>query len=349
MADAVNDHSHSYCFNVVAIFDTADELICTAVVDEVTHGLDGVLPAGVGATPDVHLALHLGGDHTGDGVQEGIHVLAAENGVAVRCVAGEIGAVEFLVVQQCVEYGDVSLTAHVAHAFRVTWICGGASVRDTGVVNVVAKGGIQVPQDIAPALGVAVWMTSSPPSGVPVEPVGTYHVSVQDEVIDQTLGVELRLHVLVVGRIGHVVAGNEVYQVVPVIARTVLFPGTAPSLEPIHKTAGLVVVVAGVVQVIGLFADVVHAPVFTVEVYNAVRAAAFVHLHVTGFGDHVAEQVTAVRAVGKTVIVVGRSLEDETLVLVAIGVARERVVVDGMVVPHLVAGDVIKPALVVGV
>ena len=144
----------------------------------------------------------------------------------------------------------------------------------------MSKTGVHVPQGVTPALGASVRMTTTPPRGVPVEPVGRDDVAVQDEVIDERQRVQLGDGVVVVRRVGHVLRGAEIDEIVPIVSCSVLFPGASPSLEEVHKVPRLVVVLLGEVDIVHLFPVLVHPPVLAVEVHDAALVRALVELQI---------------------------------------------------------------------
>ena len=277
-----------------------------------------------------------------------MHVGAGKGGVAQVGPAVDVSVPEGLVAKQRVEHRNVALPTEVAHAFRVARIGRGAGVWHPRVVHVVAKTGVHVPQRVAPTLGVSVWVAATPPRRVPVEPVGRDNIAVQDEVIDERQRVELGDGVVVVRRVGHVLRGAEVDEVIPIVSGSVLFPSASPRLEEIHKVPRLIVVLLGEIDVVHFFAVLVHPPVLAIEVHDATLVGALVELQIRQVAQGVHVRVADVRPGLKRVIVVGGRLENQALVLVP-RFDVEHLSFQGVVVPHLVAGDVVETALSVGV
>ena len=334
--------------DVVAVFHAADHFVLATAVDEVTQLLELILPSGHGASPSVELTGHLRFNDRDHAVEDRVHVGARKGGVAQVSPTVDVGVPERLVAQQRVEHRNVALTTEVAHAFGVAWIGRGTGVRHPGVVHIVPKTGVHVPQRVAPALGVSVRMTAAPPRRVPVEPVGRDDVAVQDEVVDERQRVELGDGVVVVRGVGHVLRGAEVDEIVPIVSGAVLFPCASPRLQEIHKMPWLVVILLGEIDVVHLLTVLVHPPVLAVEVHDATLVGALVEFQIRQVTQGVHVRISDVCPWFKRVVVVGSCLENQALVLVP-GFDVEHLGFQSVIVPHLVAGDVVETTLSIGV
>ena len=110
----------------------------------------------------------------------------------------------------------------------------------------------------------------------------------------------------------------------------------------------LVVVLLGEVDIVHLLTVLVHPPVLAVEVNDAALVRALVELQIRQVTQGVHVRVTDVRPRLKRIVVVGGRLENQALVLVP-GLDVEHLGFQGVVVPHLVAGDVVETTLSISV
>ena len=312
------------------------------------HLLHSRFPFGEVAFPALDLAGHLRLDHRNHAVQHGVHVVAGEMGIAQVGPPVDVGRPEVVVVHQGVEHRDVPLSTHVTHVLRVARICLRTGVRQARVVGPVPEGVVHVPQGIAPAASVSIRIASAPPGRVPVQPVGTDHVAVEDEVVDERHLVQLADRLLVVGIDRHVVARDEVNEIIPIVPIAILFPGSAPRLQEVDVIAALVVVAVGEVAVVDLLPVLVDTPVLAVDVKDAALARPLVEVKVCQRTQGLHVGIANVGAARVGVVVVGRRLEDQTLELAAVGDV-EQLCIDHIIMAHLVPGDVVESLLRVGV
>ena len=312
------------------------------------HFLDGRFPRRHVSFPALHLPRHLRLDDPNHAVEDGMHVVTGEMGVAQIGPPVDVGRPEGVVVHEGVEDGDVSLTAHIAHVLRIARIRCRPSVGNAGVIRPVAERVVQIPKGIAPAATVSIGIPSPPPRRVPVEPIGTDHVAVQDEVVDERHFIEFAHGLGVVGLHRHVVGGDEIDEVVPIVPIAVFLPGTTPRLQEVDVVPRLIVVLLGEVAVIHLLAVFIHAPVLAVDVHDAALARALVQMKVGQLAQGLAVGVPNVRPTGVWIVVVGGRLEDQPLEFASV-CEMKQLSIDDVIVSHLVAGDVVEPLLRVGI
>ena len=236
------------------------------------------------------------------------------------------------------------LTAHVTHVLRIARIGLGTGIRQPCVIGTMTECVVQIPQGIAPAASIAIRVATAPPRGIPVQPISADDVTVEDEIIDERHLIQLRDRVIVIVIVGHVVAGDEIDQGIPVRSVAIFLPGTAPSLEEINVVAALIVIPIREIAVVHLLPVLIDAPVLAVDVEDAALTGPFVEVQVGEGTQRLAVGVTNMSTAGVGVVVVGRRLEDQTLEFAAFGDVEE-LGIDHIIIAHLVAGDVVKPLL----
>ena len=208
--------------------------------------------------------------------------------------------------------------------------------------------GIHVPEGITPALRAAGGVAAPPPGSVPVQPVATDGVLINDDIIHQTQQVETLLDIVVIGRYGHIVVQNEGFEAVPIGRGAVFRPGVAPGFDIIDILFVLIVVIGCKIGVVHLFPCIVHAPILAVDVEDAGEARSDVQIQAAFKGKRVDVGITDVGApVGRRVIVVGCRFQDEPLEFFS-GAFREKLVFQLVLIAQLVAGDPVYAALRVG-
>ena len=111
---------------------------------------------------------------------------------------------------------------------------------------------------------------------------------------------------------------------------------------------GLVVVLFRKVRVVHLLTVFIHAPVLAIEVDNATLVGPLIELQIGEVTQGVHVRIPNVGSRLEGIVVVGRSLENQTLVFISF-LHMEKLSLKGMVVPHLISDDAIKPALTVGI
>ena len=212
----------------------------------------------------------------------------------------------------------------------------------------MAKRVVHVPQRVAPLLTAAIGMATTPPSGIPIQPIGAYRERIQQVIVDEAHHVVDACDVIVVIRIGHVLTGHKVHKRHPIGIVSVLYPRAAPRFDEVHKVTRLVVVLRGKIKVIHLFTVLVNAPVFAIEVDDAAFVGSFVDVQIRQMAERLHVGIPDVSTTGAWVIVVRRSFEDQTLVYVALLHVEERLQ-QAVAVAHLIACDVVKSLLWVGI
>ena len=112
--------------------------------------------------------------------------------------------------------------------------------------------------------------------------------------------------------------------------------------------ARLVVVLFCEINVIHLFTVLVHSPVLAIEIHDAALIGTLIQVQICQMAQRMNVCITDMRSRLKRIVVVGRCFENEALILVT-GFDVKELGLHGIVITHLVAGDVIETALSVGI
>ena len=278
--DAIDEQREIHRNHIVAALHARHQRGSTAVVDEVVDLLNVRLPGGQIPPPTLDVPGHFRLDHCNHAVQDPVHRLAREPRIAQVRPPVDVRCPKSLVLQQRIQHRNMALSTRIAQCFGIAWIRPRSRVGDAGVVRPMTERVVHVPEGITPALRIPIWVPSSPPGRVPIEPVRTHHIRVEHEVVDQTHLIEYTHHVVVVRRIRHVLACDEVHEVVPVGRASILHPRSAPSLDEIHEMTGLIVVLVREIQVIHLLAVLINTPVCPVQIDHAALIRALIEMKV---------------------------------------------------------------------
>lgn len=84
-------------------------------------------------------------------------------------------------------------------------------VRNIGVVDIVMKCCVLIPQAVAPFLLRAVRIQAAPPLTVPVQPVRGHTIRIEEDVIYKTCRAELSINIIVVCLHGHVIGQDVIF------------------------------------------------------------------------------------------------------------------------------------------
>ena len=85
--------------------------------------LNVFLPSGIVSFPAFNLARHFWIDDLNHTVQNRVHIVAAEVGVAQVCPAVDVGGPKLFVFEQCIEHGNMALSTWIVERLRVARVC----------------------------------------------------------------------------------------------------------------------------------------------------------------------------------------------------------------------------------
>ena len=77
----------------------------------------------------------------------------------------------------------MSLSTWIGKVFYVTRIGIGTWIRNIGEIDVVSETRIHIPQDVAPFLLISVRVHSTPPAGVPVQPILADNIGIDHKIV----------------------------------------------------------------------------------------------------------------------------------------------------------------------
>ena len=177
----------------------------------------------------------------------------------------------------------MALSSRVSDVLRIAGVGLRGNIRNPCKIDVLPEGGVIVPKDVAPLLLISIGVFSSPPTCIPVQPVSRDHIGIQNEIVNQASHIIDRLDILVVGRVGHVLCGDKRHKRRPLIGcPTVEFiPSSSPSLDEIHLTLTLVVIIICEVQIIDFLSHIIDPPVLAIDIEHARFMGTFIHSQVS--------------------------------------------------------------------
>ena len=193
-----------------------------------------------------------------------MHVITGEVCVTQICPSINVRRVKRFICHQCIENRDMTLPTNIPHGLRITRVGTRTCIRNACVIDIMTERCVHVPKCITPSFGTSFRMSTSPPSCVPIQPIHTHDIAVQNEIIDQTHRVELRDGILIICIHSHVLTRDEIHQIIPIITTSIFLPCATPCFQKVDKVTRLIIIFSREIRVVHFLTIVVHPPILTI-------------------------------------------------------------------------------------